>query len=79
MTRTALLALLAFATLAAPAISLGALSDERTLAERYAPVVRLVTQEKKCGPGEPYEPMDVDALFGKPTVALGGPGLPTIS
>ena len=73
LTRTALLALLAFATLATPAISLGALSDERTLAERYAPVVRLVTQEKKCGPGEPYEPMDVDALFGKPTVALRGP------
>jgi hypothetical protein len=73
LTRTALLALLAFATLAAPAISLGALSDERTLAERYAPVVRLVTQEKGCGPGEPYEPMDVDTLFGKPTVALRGP------
>ena len=73
MTRTALLALLAVATLAAPAISLGALSDEKTLADRYAPVVRLVSQQKECGPGEPYEPMDVNALFGEPTVSLRGP------
>lgn len=79
MTRTALLALLTVATLAAPAISLGALSDEKTLADRYAPVVRLVSQQKECGPGEPYEPMDVNALFGEPTVSLGGRGLPTIS
>ena len=28
---------------------------------------------KECGPGEPYEPIDVDALFAKPTVALRGP------
>jgi hypothetical protein len=73
LTRTALLVLLAVATLAAPAISLGALSEEKTLAERYAPVVRLVTQQKECGPGEPYDPMDVNALFGEPTVALRGP------
>ena len=73
MTRSALLLLLAVAILAAPASSLGAISDEQTLAERYAPIVRLVTQENECGPGEPYEPMDVNALFGEPTVALRGP------
>jgi hypothetical protein len=76
LTRSALLVLLAVATLAAPAISLGALSDEKTLAERYAPIVRLVSQQKECGPGEPYEPMDVNALFGEPTVALRGPWSP---
>ncbi len=27
----------------------------------------------ECGPGEPYEPMDVDALFDEATVALRGP------
>ena len=49
------------------------LRDEQALAERYAPVVRLVEQPEECGPGEPYEPMDVDRLFGEPTVALRGP------
>ena len=49
------------------------LADETALAEKFAPVVRLVEQEEECGPGEPYEPMDVDALFGDPTVALRGP------
>ena len=37
------------------------------------PVVRLVEQREECGPGEPYEPIDVDLLFGEPTVALRGP------
>jgi hypothetical protein len=49
------------------------LADETALAEKHAPVVRLVEQTKECGPGEPYEPMDADALFGEPTVALRGP------
>jgi hypothetical protein len=39
--------------------------------------VRLVHQEEECGHGEPYEPMDVDALFGRDTVALRGPWNPT--
>jgi hypothetical protein len=43
------------------------------LAERYAPVVRLVTHPHECGSGEPYRPSDVDALFGNDTVALRGP------
>ncbi|HKC22226.1 MAG TPA: hypothetical protein VKB64_06900, partial [Gaiellaceae bacterium] len=73
MTRTASVCLLAAAALAAPAVALGGLGDEKALADRYAPVVRLVTQKKECGPGEPYQPMDVNALFGEPTVALRGP------
>jgi hypothetical protein len=71
--RTWFIPFLAGVALAAPAIARAALSDEKALAERYAPVVRLVKQEHECGPGEPYEPMDVDALFGQPTVALTGP------
>jgi hypothetical protein len=49
------------------------LRDERELAERHAPVVRLVEQVEECGPGEPYEPMDLEVLFDEPTVALRGP------
>jgi hypothetical protein len=50
-----------------------AVADETALAERYAPVVRLVEQPEECGPGEPWEPTDVDVLFDEPTVALRGP------
>ena len=49
------------------------LADETALAQRYAPVIRLVTQTHECGPGEPYTPMDVALLLGEPTVALRGP------
>ena len=63
------------ATFWSPAAS-AATADETTLAERYAPVVRLVEQPEECGPGEPYEPMDVDLLFDEPTVALRGPWNP---
>ena len=52
------------------------LADEQALAARYAPVVRLVAQTHECGPGEPYQPMDVNALFGQQTVALRGPWNP---
>ena len=55
----------------------GSLADEQARAERYAPVVRLVQQPDECGPGEPYRPMDVNALFGKDTVSLRGPWNPT--
>ena len=47
--------------------------DEIRLAARYAPVVRLVAQERACGYGEPYAPLDVDAVLDEPTVALRGP------
>ena len=63
------LALLAAFAASAPASA----GDEQTLADRYSPVIRLVHQEEECGPGEPYVPLDVDALFGQPTVALRGP------
>ena len=49
------------------------LADETALAQKYAPVVRLVEQPEECGPGEPYDPLDVDVLFDEPTVALRGP------
>jgi hypothetical protein len=52
------------------------LADEVTLAERYAPVLRFVAQEEECGYGEPYVPLDVDALLGNQTVALRGPWNP---
>jgi hypothetical protein len=47
--------------------------DQQALAKRYTPVVRLVEQKEECGPGEPYDPIDVNTLFGQPTVALRGP------
>jgi hypothetical protein len=71
--RKTVIVLLAATVLVAPAVAAGALRDEKALADRYAPVVRLVAQTDECGPGEPYEPMDVNALFGESTVALRGP------
>ena len=53
------------------------LDDETALAKRFSPVVRLVEQPEECGPGEPYEPIDVNLLFGEPGVALRGPWNPT--
>jgi hypothetical protein len=46
--------------------------QQRELADRYAPVVRLVEGREGCG-GLHYVPIDVDHLFGEPTVALRGP------
>jgi hypothetical protein len=43
------------------------------LAQRYAPVVRLVEQLEPCGHGEPYEPANVDDVLGTADVALRGP------
>jgi len=70
------LALLA-AALLVPAVSSAGTADETALAERYAPVLRLVEQTHECGRGEPYEPINVNALFGEPTVALRGPWNPS--
>ena len=39
----------------------------------YAPVVRLVEQTEECGPGEPYEPIDVDRALRRADGALRGP------
>jgi hypothetical protein len=63
------------AILGALATATGASADraqETKLAERYAPVVRLV-EHTGCGQGKPYMPINVDLLFGAPTVALRGP------
>ena len=57
--------------LAAPATA--SVEDEQALAGKFSPVVRLVEQVEECGPGEPWEPTDVDVLFDEPTVALRGP------
>jgi hypothetical protein len=56
-----------------PAVALGDVSPEATLADRYSPVVRLVAQTEECGPGEPYAPIDVNAVLGNDQVALRGP------
>src|SRR6478609_8111206 len=49
-------------------------SDPETqLAEKYAPLVRLVRQTEPCGHGEPYDPASVDVVLGKSEVALRGP------
>jgi hypothetical protein len=51
-------------------------AQETALAKRYAPVVRLVAHTN-CAPGKPYLPVDVNLLFGEPTVALRGPWSPS--
>jgi hypothetical protein len=71
--RRALALLPVLAALVFVPTALAGSADETALAEKYAPVVRLVAQPEECGPGEPYEPMDVGALFDEPTVALRGP------
>jgi hypothetical protein len=68
-----LLLLSVVAVLGTCATARASTGDEQVLAKRYAPVVRLVEQKEECGPGEPYDPIDVNALFGQPTVALRGP------
>jgi hypothetical protein len=65
-----------YATLAPRAAAAGepgALAQQRELANRYAPVVRLVVGGENCGPGLHYVPIDVDSIFGESTVALRGP------
>ena len=71
--RPVLCALVAVLSLVAAPYAAADTADETALAERYAPVVRLVAQAQECGYGESYEPIDVDLLFGEQTVALRGP------
>jgi hypothetical protein len=58
---------------ATAAVAPGALAQQRELANRYAPVVRLVVGRENCGPALHYVPIDVDSIFGEQTVALRGP------
>ena len=73
MRRPACLALLAACALVVAPVASADLADETALAEKYAPVVRVVEQAQECGYGEKYGPIDVDLLFDEPTVALRGP------
>ena len=68
-----LLALSATVALTLASAARAAIGDETALAQKYSPVVRLVEQTEECGPGEPYIPLDLDALFDEQTVALRGP------
>ncbi len=70
--RLAPLTLFAVVALVVPALASASHADETALAERYAPVVRLVAHNG-CEPGNPYSPINVDLLFDEPTVALRGP------
>ena len=67
---TALVAL-AVLVLAPPATA--SYDDERALAERHAPIVRVVEQSEECGYGEPFVPTDIDRILGADTVSLRGP------
>jgi hypothetical protein len=71
--RRTILPVLAVAALGWCHSATAGLPAERALAAKYAPVVRLVTQPKECGHGEPYRPLDVNVLFGADTVSLRGP------
>jgi hypothetical protein len=71
--RPLLLVLAVTAALALPPVATADLADETALADKYAPVVRLVEQLEECGPGEPYLPIDVELVLEEPTVALRGP------
>jgi hypothetical protein len=71
--RAPVLALAAAGALAFVPVAAADLADETELAEKHAPVVRLVEQLEECGPGEPYAPADVELVLEEPTVALRGP------
>lgn len=74
MPRILWFALALAAALVVPSAAFASYEDEQALAERFAPVVRLVEQAEACGPGEPYDPLDVEVLLAsEPTVALRGP------
>jgi hypothetical protein len=71
--RKALLTALAGAAALLSASPAAAADPLHALAARYAPVVRLSEQIEPCAGGEAFEPIDVDAIFGKEDVALRGP------
>jgi hypothetical protein len=70
--RSALLVAAFIAALAMP-VSGRAADPSLALAERYAPVVRLVEQSEPCKHGEPFAPTNVSLVLGNPDVALRGP------
>jgi hypothetical protein len=78
MRRPAALVAAAAALLACAGLAQADVSQEQALAKRYAPVVRLVAHSGSCGEGLPYVPIDVNVLFGEPTVVLRGPWGPDL-
>ena len=77
MRRVVLTAVIVLAALVAAPAATAAYEDEKALAERHAPIVRVVEQTEECGYGEPFVPTDIDRLLGQDTVALRGPWNPT--
>ena len=71
--RRGIAAAIALAALVAAPTAIADFSDEQALAERHAPVVRIVEQTNQCGHGEPFVPTDIDVVLGDETVALRGP------
>jgi hypothetical protein len=67
-----LIAAAAAVALVAPP-SVRAADPSLALAERYAPVLRLVKQEESCKRGEAYRPTNVNLVLGNPDVAFRGP------
>jgi hypothetical protein len=77
MSRVAAAVLAGLAALVAVPAAAADYEDEKALAERHAPVVRVVEQSEDCGYGEPFVPTDIDRLLGEDTVALRGPWSPS--
>ena len=73
LARLSFLGSLALAALVLVPVAGANLADERALAEKYAPIVRIVQQQDVCAYGEPFIPTDIDLLLDEPTVALRGP------
>ena len=48
-------------------------SPEQTLADKYAPIVVVREQTTPCDDGEPYLPVPVSAVLGRPDVSLRAP------
>ena len=71
--RNLLVAAVALVALVAAPTAAADYADEQALAERHAPVVRIVEQTEECGHGEPFVPTDIDLILDEPTVALRGP------
>ena len=73
MVRALAIALAAVIGLVVVPAAAASVEDERALAEKHAPIVRLVEQDDVCDYGEPFIPTDIDLLLEEPTVALRGP------
>jgi hypothetical protein len=71
--RSVLVAAIALSAFVAAPSAAADLADERALAERHAPIVRIVEQTDECGHGEPFIPTDINLILDEPTVALRGP------